>query len=94
MFTSSDGSAGRGQNSRSPALVDPPVRLPNNPGDYFSTIIDQHDAFTILKGRTEQDVWNYVNLSDEELTAFNELRRFVRSTGIVLIPSPKLDDRS
>lgn len=56
-----------------------------NPGDYFkfSPIIEQHDAFAVLKGRADQDIWNYVNLSDEELTAIIKLRLFVRSTGII-----------
>lgn len=58
-------------------LVDPDVRL--------STVIEQHDSLTILKGRTDQDVWNYINLSDDELTAINELRLLVRSTGIDLL---------
>lgn len=94
------GSADLGQNSRSPALVDLPGTLParwnGNPGDYFnfSPIIEQHDAFAILKGRPDRDIWNYVNLSDEELTAIIKLRLFVRSTGIILTRSPKLSDRS
>lgn len=66
----------------------------NNPGDYFSPIIEQHDTFAILKGRADQDIWNYVNLSDEELTAIIKLRLFVRSTGIILTRSPRLSDRS
>lgn len=57
----------------------------NNPGDYFASIVEQHDAFAILKGRTDQDISKYVDLSDEELTAIIKLRLFVRATGIVLI---------
>ena len=72
-----------GHNCRSPALVDLPA-------DSFSTIIEQHDAFNILKGRKEQDIWNYVNLSDEELTAIIKLRLFVRSTGIIFTESSNL----
>lgn len=65
-------------------------QLPNNSGDYFSAIIEQRDDFKVLKGRTEQDIWTYVNLSEEELDALTRLRLYVRSTGIVLIPSPKV----
>lgn len=89
-----------GHNCRSPALVDLPAdsfsssKLCRNPVDYFSTIIEQHDAFNILKGRTDQDIWNYVNLSDEELTAIIKLRLFIRSTGIIFTESPKSFDRS
>ncbi|MCJ1463518.1 hypothetical protein MMC07_002126 [Pseudocyphellaria aurata] len=90
-FTSSVGLADR-QNSRSTALEHPPVGLQGDPAhsrdssstlatqDCFSSIIEQHDAFTILKGRTDQDIWNYVNLSDEELTAIIKLRLWIRST--------------
>lgn len=60
-------------------------RVANNPGDYFSSILEQHDAFAILKGRTDQDISKYVDLSDEELTAIIKLRLYVRATGIVLI---------
>lgn len=65
----------------------------NNPADSFSTIIEQNDAFTILKGRTELEIWKYVNLSDEELAAIIKLRLLVRSTGIDLL-THKFCDRS
>ena len=56
----------------------------NSPGGYFSSIVEQHDAFAILKGRTDQDICKYVDLSDEELDAIIRLRLFVRATGMLL----------
>lgn len=102
MFTPLVGSADLGLK-----LVDsPPPRAPpsstqrsqeskqwNNPGDSFSTIIEQNDAFTILKGRSELELWKYVNLSDEELAAIIKLRLLVHSTGIDLL-THKFCDRS
>ena len=72
------------------------TRVANNPGGYFSSIVEQHDAFAILKGRTDQDIGKYVHLSDEELTAIIKLRLFVRATGNCLhsFCSPKLGGRS
>ncbi|MCJ1428793.1 hypothetical protein MMC29_006704 [Sticta canariensis] len=59
----------------------PESRVANNPGGYFSSIVEQNDAFAILKGCTNQDIYKYVHLSDEELTAIIKLRLFVRATG-------------